>query len=477
MVTSYIFLLYSLLIFYLIIGFATISSGQSTLLPDTPTSPSARSLKRSSMLSLDHRHSRSSSSWNPLSFFQPATEDLPDLMTSDSDNIASVLQNESLLDEIVEGLIVKLNIPLPNFQHERKHEDLFFPAHLIGNTIILMHQYELGQRIEDLIEDIVAAVRKVIEKADGDFLYAFWFSNISELLGILLTANNDIDYQPSIYSNQGAEGSLDPQQAAFEAVKTLNTLLVEIMTLWLKDLQKRLGKMVVSGIIENQSLPGFFSKDAGFFNKIINQTQKSIDIDTVLNFFTLLYNTMKYYHIDTDIIDQVVEFLLNTIGVAAFNHIIMRKNFCSWKRGMQIQYNITRLEEWCRGKSIEQEAINLEQFMQAAKLLQVQKTSLHDIEVMYDVCHLLNKAQVKKLISVYYLSDYENPIGPEILKEVARRAALSEKTDHLFLEAKPPRLPLDFREHFSGKYTEVDKYYPNHLNLPRLKYLVNAASS
>ncbi|KAJ9048944.1 hypothetical protein DSO57_1029573, partial [Entomophthora muscae] len=61
---------------------------------------------------------------------------------------------------------------------------------------------------------------------------------------------------------------------------------------------------------------------------------------------------------------------------------------------------------------------------------------------------------------------------PEIIKEVARRAALTEKADVLFLEALPHRIPLDYRSHFSGKSVEVEKFTPNQINLPRLKYIV-----
>jgi myosin-5 len=43
---------------------------------------------------------------------------------------------------------------------------------------------------------------------------------------------------------------------------------------------------------------------------------------------------------------------------------------------MQIQYNITRIEEWCKAHDIPEGLLQLEHLMQATKLLQLKKVSL-----------------------------------------------------------------------------------------------------
>lgn len=109
------------------------------------------------------------------------------------------------------------------------------------------------------------------------------------------------------------------------------------------------------------------------------------------------------------------------MGTNAFNHLIMKKNFCSWRRGMQIQYNVTRIEEWCTLHDISEAALHLEPLMQATKLLQLNKTSTEDVEIMFDVCFLLSATQIKKLLGLYHTAEFENPITADILKAVASR--------------------------------------------------------
>ena len=43
---------------------------------------------------------------------------------------------------------------------------------------------------------------------------------------------------------------------------------------------------------------------------------------------------------------------------------------------MQIQYNITRIEEWCKSHDMPEGTLQLEHLMQATKLLQLKKVSI-----------------------------------------------------------------------------------------------------
>ncbi len=64
----------------------------------------------------------------------------------------------------------------------------------------------------------------------------------------------------------------------------------------------------------------------------------------------------------TRIMDSQNE-LLRLVGVTAFNDLLMRRNFLSWKRGLQINYNITRIEEWCKSHDTPEGTLQLEHLM------------------------------------------------------------------------------------------------------------------
>ena len=79
---------------------------------------------------------------------------------------------------------------------------------------------------------------------------------------------------------------------------------------------------------------------------------------------------------------------------------------------MQIQYNITRIEEWCKSHDMPEGTLQLEHLMQATKLLQLKKATAADIEIIYDVCWMLSPSQIQRMCANYYTADYEVRIAP-----------------------------------------------------------------
>jgi myosin-5 len=184
----------------------------------------------------------------------------------------------------------------------------------------------------------------------------------------------------------------------------LDSLEYNIYHTWMTETKKKLTKMVVPALIESQSLPGFIASDGGgrLFNRVFNSnSQPAFSMDDILNVLNKVWKSLKSYYMEESVVQQVVTELLKLIGVTSFNDLLMRRNFSSWKRGtffsrvlsflrnffptvsvlaMQIQYNITRIEEWCKSHDMPEGTLQLEHLMQATKLLQLKKVG-HLFEV------------------------------------------------------------------------------------------------
>ena len=124
---------------------------------------------------------------------------------------------------------------------------------------------------------------------------------------------------------------------------------------------------------------------------------------------------------------------MRLVNVTAFNDLLLRKNFLSWKRGLQITYNITRVQEWCDSHQIPEANLQLEHLQQAAKLTQLKKDTKADIGYVYDICWALNPVQLQRLISQYSAADYEKPIPMDILQDVAKKVISNTGDENLLL--------------------------------------------
>ncbi|KAG4095173.1 P-loop containing nucleoside triphosphate hydrolase protein [Neocallimastix lanati (nom. inval.)] len=368
----------------------------------------------------------------------------PEAQSLEDECSLKILEDESLEQEIIDGLIMNLKIPLPNSTQKIERKDILFPAHIIGTCMLKLMKHGLLARLQTLSTKVIAAIQNVALKFEDDYISCFWLSNTYELSCVVET----IRTKEASRSRSRYRIENDGNKVLIKILNDLDNLLVRLYYGWMKELKKRLAVMAVPAIIEYQALPSFICKKNGSLWNKIKAPQNSYTIDHLLFLLSKISKVLICFYVEESIARQILCELIRLLGVTAFNHLIMRKNFCTWKRGMQIQYNLSKLEEWCDEHQIPEGALHLERLLQAAKLLQLNKSSPRDIEIIFDICFLLNPSQIKKFLSLYYPVDFENPVSPELLKSVSFRS-ISENNDTLLLDMddvefdKPPLRTVD----------------------------------
>ncbi|KAI9809594.1 MAG: hypothetical protein M1825_000026 [Sarcosagium campestre] len=393
------------------------------------------------------------------------------------DNVEFELENlladeEGLNDEVTMGLIRNLKIPVPGSTPPPTEKEVLFPSYLINLVTSEMWNNGYVKESERFLANVMQSIQQEVMQHDGEEAInpgAFWLSNVHEMLSFVFLAEDWYEAQKT--DNYEYDRLL-------EIVKhDLESLEFNIYHTWMKVLKKKLQKMIVPAIIESQSLPGFVTNESNrFLGKLLqSNSTPAFSMDNLLSLLNNVFKAMRAYFLEDSIITQTVTELLRLVGVTAFNDLLMRRNFLSWKRGLQINYNITRIEEWCKSHDMPEGTLQLEHLMQATKLLQLKKATLNDIEIIQDICWMLSPNQIQKLLNQYLVADYEQPINGEIMKAVASR--VTEKSDVLLLTA------VDMED--SGPYeiaeprviTALETYTPSWLQTPRLKRLAEIVSA
>ncbi|KDN37434.1 hypothetical protein RSAG8_10169, partial [Rhizoctonia solani AG-8 WAC10335] len=383
---------------------------------------------------------------------------------------------DRLDQEVYEGLILGLKIPSPTSANAPSLKEVLFPANLISLISNEMWRYGMIKESERFLANTMQTVQGHVMSFTGEDAIVpgvFWLSNVHEILSFVCCAEADM-MQGIGPTSESPNYDWPAYQHLIQMVKSdLDSLEYNIYHSWMVETKKRLSKMIIPALIETQSLPGFIiSEGAGrLFNRLLNQnTTPAFSMDDVLNLLNKVLKSLKCFFMEESVIQQVVTELLKLVGVTSFNDLLMRRNFCSWKRAMQIQYNITRIEEWCKSHEMPEGTLQLEHLMQATKLLQLKKATQADIDIIYDVCWILTPSQIQRMCANYF-----NPISPEILKLVAQRVQPNDRTDHLLLtpeneDVAPYELPLP-RE-VSG----LEHYVPAYLNVPHIRRLAAVTS-
>ncbi|KAJ7134998.1 myosin 5 [Mycena crocata] len=411
---------------------------------------------------------------------------LPDIRDFDdpAEEKIRLMQDVKRLDEdVLDGLVRGLKIPAPSLTNPSAVKEILFPANLISLVTNEMWKYGLIPESERFLANVMQTIQGHVMSFTGEEAIVpgiFWLSNVHEMLSFICVAESDM-LQGIGPGEENAVRSFDwnDYERLVSVVKhDLDSLEYNIYHTWMLETKKKLSKMVIPALIESQSLPGFTTSDGGgrLFNRLLNaNSAPAYSMDDILNMLNKVWKSLKSYYMEESVVQQVVTELLKLIGVTSFNDLLMRRNFSSWKRAMQIQYNITRIEEWCKSHDMPEGTLQLEHLMQATKLLQLKKATAADIEIIYDVCWMLSPMQIQRMCTNYYVADYENPISPEILKVVASRVQANDRNDHLLLspeteEVGPYELPLP-RE-VSG----LETYVPAYLNVSHLRRLAALVS-
>ena len=66
----------------------------------------------------------------------------------------------------------------------------------------------------------------------------------------------------------------------------------------------------------------------------------------LLDFLEDIATDLKDFYIEEGITKQIFSHLVHYINATAFNTLLLRKDLCTSRRGMQIQYNVSQVEQW-----------------------------------------------------------------------------------------------------------------------------------
>lgn len=401
-----------------------------------------------------------------------------------NDELWKLLQDSrNLHKEIVEGLLKGLKIPNVSVAGDLTRKEVLFPSRVI--IIILSDMWRLGltKESEDFLGEVLAVIQNLVAALKDDDVIshgAFWLSNTHELYSFVSYAQSTIIANEDI-SKEMSDVEYDEYLKLVAVVKEdFESLSYNIYNMWMKKMEKDLEKKAVSAVVVSQALPGFMAPESSpFLSKVFSQGVQ-YKMDDILSFFNSVYWSMKCYFFEDEVVNEVIIELLRFIDALCFNDLIMRRGFLSWKRGLQLSYNVTRLEEWCKTHEIHEGSNYLVHLFQTAKLLQLRKNTEDDIDIIYEICYSLKPSQIQKLISQYQIADYETPISPLVLGFVAKKVKEDDEEGSFFLEINGADGSTTFKDPFREVglrgFTKVEAYIPSFLNLPTVRRIVELVS-
>eukprot|EP00834_Sanchytrium_tribonematis_P002988 NODE_105_length_19280_cov_0.929461.p1 type:complete len:1375 gc:universal NODE_105_length_19280_cov_0.929461:7419-11543(+) len=264
--------------------------------------------------------------------------------------IKDLLKNPQLESELLKNFI-NLRIPdippfilnLPNIwditssETVQSRKESLFPAHTL--CVYLIKKWQLGLATKSF-NTILKQIEDKLE-TDSFRTLSFWTSNLFEMSCIVKSVKLQKNRMTKSLDAQTANLKRDVTDLS-ESGKEILKIQNEMERIFLKGFQKlysflrqRFQKYAIPSILENQSLPGFVTKDdGGFFQRLGYSSSEKHSVEDLIENLTENVRMLKGYAMDDLIVAQIFGEIIRLLGIEAFNHLLMRRGFSTWKRGL-----------------------------------------------------------------------------------------------------------------------------------------------
>ncbi|WBW75450.1 myosin type V [Schizosaccharomyces osmophilus] len=334
-----------------------------------------------------------------------------------------LLMNDGLkhdLDKLTEfagrTYVWEKTVKLLNRSEEDESKPHLFLAKALFIIISQMWKTNLSEESIALIErycvhilEYISQRTQIRREVRADM--GFWIANTHTLLYLVRTKLYGLKRSSSL--TLSFSESYDAIHTVFDM---LGSHLSRIVSTWIDQITAALRPLIVDGIIisgnqidkgEKRLIPRVFDKDV-----------KSIE--HILHILNEVHDSCQTYRVSLAIFACVISSLYRFIDVEAFN-ALMTKEKGSWKRGVNMSYNFSRLREWCTQRGVVEATLQLEEISQASKFLQ---TCMNKQKILDNVSLLwiLNMQQLRKLLDKYVAETYESKVPKKVMDELSNMA-------------------------------------------------------
>uniref|UniRef100_A0A3Q3VV77 Unconventional myosin-Va n=1 Tax=Mola mola TaxID=94237 RepID=A0A3Q3VV77_MOLML len=314
------------------------------------------------------------------------------------------------------------------------------PAYILFMCLRHADYVNDDQKVRTLLTSTINSIKKILKKRGDDFeTVSFWLSNTCRFLHCLKQYSGDEAFMKHNTQRQNEHCLSNFDLAEYRQV--ISDLAIQIYQQLIKCMENILQPMIVSGMLEHETIQGVSGvKPTGLRKRTSSIADEgTYTLDSILRQLSAFHSTMCQHGTDPELIKQVVKQQFYIIGAVTLNNLLLRKDMCSWSKGMQIRYNVSQLEEWLRDKGLMTCGAKetLEPLIQAAQLLQVKKKTDEDAEAICSMCQALTTAQIVKVLNLYTpVNEFEERVSVAFIRTIQTRLRDRCESPQLLMDTK-----------------------------------------
>uniref|UniRef100_A0A8C7VET8 Myosin VAb n=1 Tax=Oncorhynchus mykiss TaxID=8022 RepID=A0A8C7VET8_ONCMY len=282
------------------------------------------------------------------------------------------------------------------------------------------------QRVSVLLNSTINSIKGVIKRRGDDFeTVSFWLANTCRFLHCLKQYSGEEAFVKNNTPRQNEHCLCNFDLSEYRQV--LSDLAIQNYQQLVRCMEEALQPMIVPGMLEHENFQGVLgSKPTGLRKRTSSCPGEAVyTVDSILQQLSLFHATLIQHDVDPELIKQVCVQQFYIICSVTLNNLLLRKDMCSWSKGLQIRYNVWQLEEWLEEKGLPDCGAKemLEPLIQAAQLLQVKKKTDEDAQALCTMCSALTTLQIVKVLTLYTpVIEFEERVSISFIRTIQVRS-------------------------------------------------------
>uniref|UniRef100_A0A8C1KV42 Myosin VAb n=1 Tax=Cyprinus carpio TaxID=7962 RepID=A0A8C1KV42_CYPCA len=267
------------------------------------------------------------------------------------------------------------------------------------------------QRVSTLLNSSINTIKNVLKKR-GDFeTISFWLANTCRFLHCLRQYSGEEAYAKHNTPRQNEHCLTNFDLSEYRQV--LSDLAIQIYQQLIRVIENILHPKIAPAMLEQETIQGVMGvKPTGMRKRTPSFNEEgSHSLESILKQLDVFYYTLLQHGNDTEVVRQVIKQQFYVICSVTLNNLLLRKDMCSWSKGLQIRYY--------------------------SQLLQIKKKSQDDAEAICTMCTALTTEQIVKILRLYTpVNEFEERVSISFIKSVQTLLKDRKESSQLLMDAK-----------------------------------------
>ncbi|KAM4553693.1 unconventional myosin-Va-like isoform 1-T1 [Fundulus diaphanus] len=313
------------------------------------------------------------------------------------------------------------------------------PAFIIFMCLRYADNMNDDRRLSTLLNSTISSIKGVIKRKGNDFeVVCFWLANTCRLMHCLKQYSGDEVFTVHNTAKQNEQCLANFELSEYHQL--FGDLAIQIYRQLIKSMENILLTLIVPCMLEHETVQGVLgSKPTGLRKRSSSSPEEAVTVEVLLQRLSVFHSTMSQHGMDADVIKQVVKQQFYIICAVTLNNLLLRKDMCSWGKGLQIRYNVWQLEEWLTERELTDSGAKetLEPLVQAAQLLQIKKNTEADAKAICSMCTSLTTAQIVKILTLYTpVIEFEERVSNTFITTIKNLLKGRDESSNLMMDVK-----------------------------------------